>query len=265
MKSIMHAPDRASIDICRYGYSNVRFRGPIKATDQRYIAFLGGSETFGTSDHLPYPEILEARHGGTCINLSSRKTGPDLYLRDPGLRQLIQGASAVVIQIMGAANLSNRYYRVHPRRNDRFTAPNDALKRLYPEVDFTEFAFTGHLLSRLMVVDPDRALRVKTALQQTWLRRMATLIGLASGSVHLLWLSRKRSDDQEGELVDPAFVTRAMLLHLEPKVASLSQIVIADTPVLDCPTELDPAHIAPGYHQNVADDLGPLLRPAILQ
>ncbi len=55
-----------------------------------------------------------------------------------------------VIQVMGAHNMSNRFYAVHPRRNDRFLrASLGCCKTIYPEVDFTEFNFTRHMLTAL--------------------------------------------------------------------------------------------------------------------
>ncbi len=36
---------------------------------------------------------------------------------------------------MGAQNLSNRFYAVHPRRNDRFLRASTLMKTIFREVD----------------------------------------------------------------------------------------------------------------------------------
>lgn len=206
---------------CRYGLSKVPFRGPRRRTDGRYVAFLGGAETFGQDGQPPFPDLIEEALGEVCVNLGSPKAGPDLFVQDTAVRALVHDASAVVIQILGATNLSNRYYRVHPRRNDRFVAPNEALRALYPEVDFTEIAFTGHLVARLREVDPLRFIEVRKVLQATWLRRMTGLIAEARGPVHLLWLGQRQIGDPAVDGAAPVFITGTMIDTLKSLVAGV--------------------------------------------
>lgn len=156
--------------------------------------------------------------------------GPDLFLQDRAVRAMIHDASAVVLQVMGAANLSNRYYKVHPRRNDRFVAPSDALRALYPEVDFTEIAFTGHLLSRLVETDPLRFSEVRAVLQRCWVRRMRQVVGLAAGPVHLLWFATRRPEEPAVDRHDPNLVTKDMLATLQDTGAMLTQVIYDGRP-----------------------------------
>ena len=67
-----------------------------------------------------------------------------------------RNAEHTVLEVLGAANLSSRLYAVHRRRNDRFLHPSAELQKLYPEMDFTQFNFTGHMLSSLYALDPQR-------------------------------------------------------------------------------------------------------------
>ena len=134
---------------CRYGTSRILFRGPRRLLDGSYVAFLGSTETYGRFVEAPYPALLEDRLAVSCVNFGVVNAGVDLYLNDPGVMGLAAGAGAKVVQVMGAQNLSNRYYSVHPRRNDRFLRASDRLEALYPEVDFTEFHFVRHLLGKL--------------------------------------------------------------------------------------------------------------------
>ena len=46
--SIQHSRQRVlDYEHCRYGQSRISFRGPKKNLKGRFIAFLGGSETYG--------------------------------------------------------------------------------------------------------------------------------------------------------------------------------------------------------------------------
>jgi len=240
----------------------------MRPTDAPYIAIIGGSATFGKFIAKPYPDLLEAALNEVCINLGYQSAGPDVFLQDTAVQSLCQDAVAVVIQIMGAANLSNVFYRVHPRRNDRFIAPTDRLKALYPEVDFTDIAFTGHLIERLRAVDDERFTLVKTHLQKTWITRMKMLIRLARGPVVLLWFAKRTPEDTDdtGQFSnEPAFVTREMLGQLRRDVADIVEVMNRSTDVRGmCFAPLDALAaqktLNPSAHKMAAKALrGPLL------
>ena len=102
--------------------------------------------------------------------------GVDWHLTDPRLGEAAQGASAYVLVLPPLGNLSNPFYSVHPRRNDRFVAAKPSLKALYPEVDFAPFTFTGHALSALASACPERFSLIRRALVQQWSARMRCLL-----------------------------------------------------------------------------------------
>lgn len=181
MKTETRSTGVLRLTACTYGLSKVPFRGPRRRTYGRYVACVGGSDTFGKFIRAPYPHLLEVKINTPCVNLGCQSAGPDVFLNDPAIGSLCHDASATVIQVLNAVNLTNAFYKVHPRRNDRFIAPTDALRGLYPEVDFTDVAFTGHLIAKLNAVDPNRFKEVRATLQATWLRRMKELITLAGG------------------------------------------------------------------------------------
>lgn len=213
---------------CSYGLSKLTFRGPMRPTDGRYLAFLGGSETFAKYVAKPFPDLIETAVGEVCVNLGCQSAGPDVFLHDTAIQSLCHDASAVVIQVMGAANLSNAFYKVHPRRNDRFIAPTEKLTALFPEIDFAEIAFTGHLVARLRAVDQERFELVRAQLCATWLLRMRALIAQASGPVVLLWFAARAPEQaptSEHFANDPVMVDRAMLEQLRPHVADIVEVV----------------------------------------
>lgn len=223
MKTDMRPRGALRLTPCSYGLSKVPFRGPMRPTDGRYIAFLGGSETFAKYIAQPFPDLIETAIGEVCVNLGCQSAGADVFLQDTAVQSLCHDATATVIQVMGAVNQCNAFYKVHPRRNDRFIAPTAKLVALYPEIDFTEIAFTGHLIARLRAVDEDRFAIVRVQLEKTWVRRMKALVGQTDGPVLLLWLAQVRPQHvaQGGE---PAFVTRPMLDQISPYVSDIVEV-----------------------------------------
>lgn len=173
---------------CRYNGSRVLFRGPHRRADGNFVVVLGGTEAYGKFVPRPYPALLEAGLGLPVLNLGYPNAGPDLYLNAPEVMALVARARLCIIQIPGATNLSNRYFTVHPRRNDRFLGVTPALRSLFRDVDFTEFHFTRHMLQGLGRVSPDRLGIVVQELRQAWAARMRSLLRALPGSKVLLWV-----------------------------------------------------------------------------
>lgn len=134
---------------CRYGTSKLLFRGPRRKLDRPYIAFVGGTETYGRFIEKPFSKLVEDETGQQCVNFGCMNAGIDVFSRDPYIPMATAGAMITVVQVMGAQNMTNRFYSVHPRRNDRFVAPSDLLKTIYREIDFSEFHFNKHMLTTL--------------------------------------------------------------------------------------------------------------------
>ncbi len=105
---------------CRYGASKLMFRGPRRKADGTHVAVLGGCETYGKFIAHPYPDLLEKAVGRPVLNLGLQNAGVDVFLQDKTVGELCQSAAVTVIELTGAHNTSNRFYGVHPRRNDRF-------------------------------------------------------------------------------------------------------------------------------------------------
>ncbi|GGO59093.1 hypothetical protein SAMN05444398_1091 [Roseovarius pacificus] len=225
---------RAPLDYCpcRYPGSKLTFRGPRRALTGDYIVFLGGTETYGKFIREPFPAMIGRHMGETCVNMGWPNAGLDVLLNDPGMAYARAGARAVVLQVPGAQNMTNRFYGVHARRNDRFVRATDALMRLFPEMDFTEFHFTRHMLRRLQAVSPERFDLVREELRTVWVERMVELIGRDGPPVILLWFAARRPGrDCDGADVaqDPAFVTRPMLETVRGQAAHLIEVTASAT------------------------------------
>jgi hypothetical protein len=259
----------------RYAGSDLAFRGPRRSLTGNYVACLGGTETYGCFVARPWPALLEQGLGTACVNLGLPNAGPDVLACDPGLKRMARGARAVVLQLPCAMNLSNRFYRVHPRRNDRFLAAEPSLRALYPEVDFTGFHFTRHLMRRLAAVSPSRFARLRAATQEAWIARMTALLHDITPPVVLLWLGNRAPGDGTGGAdigTDPAFVSRAMLDAVAPAATATVLAVISGTARAQgtlgmrfAPMQADVAAALPGplAHREVADALRPVLAPLL--
>lgn len=206
---------------CRYGRSKTLFRGPKRRIDGPFTAFLGGAETYGKFIAHPYPAILEERLGVSSVNLGWPNAGVDAFLCDPELLQVVAAARAVVIRIPGAQNMSNRFYGVHPRRNDRFLQASTLLQTVFRDVDFTEFHFTRHLLTSLRDHAPDRFSMLREELQQAWVARMGQLLDRIPVPVLLLWFADHdpgAPGDEQALDRDPLFITPEMIETLRDRV-----------------------------------------------
>ncbi|TYB80070.1 DUF6473 family protein [Maritimibacter fusiformis] len=214
---------------CRYGKSKLLFRGPKRKLEGRYIAAIGGTETYGKFIPRPYPDRVEAALGTKVVNLGCVNAGIDVFSQDQAVMEACSGAAVTVIEVPGAQNMSNRFYAVHPRRNDRFLRASTLLKSFYREVDFTEFHFTRHLLSALRAADADRFQVVEHELKEAWVARMKALMSRIDSKVVLLWLAGHRPEDCttcSDQDRDPLYVDRAMLEAVKPYAAQVVEVVV---------------------------------------
>lgn len=210
--------------ICRYAGSGLQFRGPARDLSGDYIAFLGGTETYGRFVKSPFPALIERETGLTCVNFGQVNAGADAYLNDPGMGELTRRARLAVLQLPGAINLSNGFYTVHPRRNDRLIEATARLRRLYPEVDFTAFHFTRHLLGRLQEIDARRFEQICTELRAAWISRLTLLLERLGTPAILLWFSDHppRPASAPANIArNPALITRPMIARLAAQVVEV--------------------------------------------
>lgn len=212
-----------------YPGSMVRFRGPAADLAPPFVLCLGAAETFGRFIDTPYPTLLARRLTTPVVNLGVPSAGLDVMLCDPVIRDACANATEIVLQITGAANMNNRFYSVHPRRNDRFVKASSILRTIYPEVDFTEFHFCRHLLTHLKGLSRERFALVEDELRTAWTARMKRFIANVGRPVHLLWLSLHQPGDPKGASGgigrDPLFITQSALQEVAQTAASLSVVV----------------------------------------
>ncbi len=242
--------------LCRYGSSRLSFRGPVRELGDHFIAVVGGSETVGRHVEQPFTDLLEARLGSTVVNFGQFNGSIEVALHDTFIPNACRDAALTVVTLTGAANLSNRLYAVHPRRNDRFLKASPTLLSLYPEVDFTSIHFTRHLLTTLKAARPDRFGDVVSELRMAWIARMRTFLDRIGPKVALLWCPQDMEEQAFGPLgPDPLFVTRSMVQSLQSLVRRIVVVPISG--------EVGSMSFDQRTHEQVADALARDL-PALL-
>ena len=256
---------------CRYGTSKLLFRGPRRRLQDDYVAYLGGIETYGKFIEVPYPTLIEHETGIKSVNMGCVNAGVDAYVTDKSLVNICAKAKVTVIQMMGAQNMSNRFYAVHPRRNDRFLRASKLLQTIYSEIDFTDFSFTRHMLIELAAAAPAKFAMVENELKDAWVARMQTLIEQIDGKVVLLWLADhtpEQADSRGMSEAEPLFVDRAMIDRLAVSVADVIEIVSDPAERREGLDEMafapleEPAAeemLGPVVHRRVAAALAPLV------
>lgn len=259
--------------LCHYGRSRLVFRGPARDVTGDFVAVIGGGETFGRFVARPYPELLEQALGLPVANLGVANAGPEVFLGDAGVAELCRAARVTAVQIIGAQNLTNRFYAVHPRRNDRFLRASGILKALYPEVDFSEFHFTGHMLRALSERSAERFAPVAAEMRRVWVQRMTALLRRIGGQVLLLHLHEGSDGAAEHDLsLAPPFVDLAMVTALRPLAAKVVRVTVSAAARHEgvagmhfAPQELPQAERMPGplMHVEIADALLPAIRRLI--
>ena len=256
---------------CQYGMSKLSFRGPKIDTTGDYVAFIGSTETYGKFVEAPFAAQAAEKLGLPAVNLGCVNAGIDAFYSDPSVIGLCRDARVTVVQAMGAHKQSNRLYRVHPRRNDRFLAASEGLRAMFPKTDFAEVHFTRHLMAALARESAARFAEVCEELRAAWTCRMVSLVREIGGPVVLLWLSERAPEDgaQDPAAAEPLFVGREMIEALRPHVAEVVEMAprmrgAGPAPGMICPEIEAPAAIelpGPEDHARAAEALVPVLRP----
>ncbi|WP_424975763.1 DUF6473 family protein [Dinoroseobacter sp. S124A] len=209
MTYVRHGAPALNYSACHYPGLEMAFRGPKRSLCEPYVTFLGGTAFYGRYVTHAIPDRVEAAIGLGCVNLGLMNAGVDAMGAE-GMVSLANGGMATVIEVVGAQNLSNQFYRVHPRRNDRMVTPTRLFRQVFPELDLCEVHFTRHLLALMKREAPSRYDTVVEELRSAWVEHMARLLEALKGPSVLLWVVPAPLPGGEPGLdQDPLLVDRA--------------------------------------------------------
>lgn len=120
--------------------------------------------------------FVSARLLALLLRPGAQIEGVDYHLADATLVDEAQRAASFMLVLPPLGNLTNPFYRVHPRRNDRIIAVEPELGALFPDVDFALCGFTGHALGVMAATSPERFIKVRRVLMDLWIARMRELL-----------------------------------------------------------------------------------------
>lgn len=248
---------------CRYGKSKLLFRGPRRSLQGAFIAAMGGSETYGKFVASPWPALLEEKLGLPVVNFGYMNAGVDVFLNEPQVAETSAAAKMTVIQLMGAQNMSNRFYAVHPRRNDRFLRASTLMRSLFRDIDFTEFNFTRHMLGSLKRRTPEKYEALVDELRLAWVGRMRALIEKVEGRRVLLWVGAYNAPDVHDPLgSEPLYVTEQMVDELRDLV---DDVVRVEPSIMARSTGTVGMHYAPLEEVAAGQMPGPMVHEEIAE
>lgn len=192
-----------------------------------FIALLGGLQMAGEDPAQSIAELLGSAAGLEVVNLAAPHAGPDYYLSNPALLETAARAVLVVILLSGPGALTNPFYRVHSRRNDRLVATMPALRALFPEVELADIHYVRHLHQVLERTDADRHAQVARTVRNTWLLRMGEMLDHLTAPRILLSPGWPTPPSACGE-TDPYMVDRPLQEALRSRHARSLKLVTPD-------------------------------------
>lgn len=101
--------DKDIIDYKIYDFQGLKLRGP-KLDNNKYIAFIGASQTFGRYCQEPYPNILGKRLNMGILNFGIGGKGPTYFLRNKTILEAVNKADLVIIQVLSGRSIGNSVF-----------------------------------------------------------------------------------------------------------------------------------------------------------
>lgn len=157
-------------------HSGVTLRGPVPDFDAPFVALWGSSEIFGKYVEYDVSQHLMQALGMQVVNFGIMNAGVDVFAWRHLFGYWSRRAHKNIVQTLPARHRSNRFYKVHPLRNDRLIQVSGDLKRLFPEVNFLEMYFVGHLWDALYKTCADRARVASETIEDEGQRLFAQMI-----------------------------------------------------------------------------------------
>ena len=169
----------------------VTLRGPAVDRTRPYVVCLGAAPTFGRFCRDPYPALLAGHLGIQVLNAGVAGAGPSTFLGG-GWSAWLDGAEAVVVQVLAARSESNSLYDSLPEQAALGIRRSDGQTMRFE-------AFLGDLLE---TADPETVRRIVQETRTNYVDNMIRLLDSIRVPKILLWLSKRpaRYDIDVGRL-----------------------------------------------------------------
>ena len=159
---------------------SIQLRGPAVDRTRPYVVCLGAAPTFGRFCREPYPELLSRHLGMAVLNAGVAGAGPATFLRG-GWGEWLDGAAAVVVQVLAARSESNSLFESDPARGVL------GVRR----ADRRAMRFEAFLQSLVDTADSATVRRVVEETRQNYVDNMSRLLEGIRAPKILLWLSKR--------------------------------------------------------------------------
>jgi len=209
---------------CFYPNVDLAFRGPERSLEGPYVTFLGGTLFHGKYAVTAIPDRVEQVIGRPCVNLGLMNAGVGVMSLPP-LVDLANRGAATVIEIVAAQNTTNRFYKVHPRRNDRLVSVTRLFRKVFPDLDLSEVHFTRHLLRLMRQSAPNRFETVVEELRAAWVEGMLGLLSAVEGPKILVWaVPQPATIAGQGFVEEPYLIDRAVVHAISDRADALVEV-----------------------------------------
>ena len=159
---------------------SITLRGPPVDRTRPYVVCLGAAPTFGRFCREPFPELLSRQLRMQVLNAGVAGAGPSAFLRG-GWGEWLDGAEAVVVQVLAARSESNSLFACDPTRGALGVRRSDE----------SVMRFESFLRLLMESTDPATVRRVVEETRQNYVRNMIRLLeGIRSPKI-LMWLSKR--------------------------------------------------------------------------
>ncbi len=220
---------------------------PERLEDGRYIACLGGAQTFGCFCDNPFTRLLQETLNIPVVNYGIGGAGPSFFLQQEKIFGPLNKAACTVIQVMSGRSESNSVFDTGglayvTRRSDG--------RRMGARAAYQS------LLRRKMIFGRKDLKRIIDETRETWVRNYKSLIAKIEVPVVLFWFAKREPDYREryihvSTLLGgfPHLVNREMLEKIKNEADEYVQCVTdRGTPqrlisrFTGKPTKVDPGH-----------------------
>ena len=154
----------------------------------RYIACIGGAQTFGCFCENPFPRLLQKALNLPVVNYGIGGAGPSFFLKREALFEVLNKAACTIVQVMSGRSESNSVFDTGglayvTRRSDG--------RRMGARAAYQK------LLHRKMLFGKKHLKRIVAETRENWVRNSMSLIRKIEAPVVLFWFAMREPDYRE--------------------------------------------------------------------
>ncbi len=161
---------------------------PERLEEGRYIACIGGAQTFGCFSNDPFPILLQKALNLPVVNYGIGGAGPSFFLRQEQIFGPLNKAVCTIVQVMSARSESNSVFD---------TGGLAYITRRSDGCRLGARAAYQSLLRRKMLWGRKDLKRIVAETRENWIRNYRTLINKIETPMVLLWFAMREPDYKE--------------------------------------------------------------------